>query len=718
MTRASPILRREHRVRSRRAHFLVLALGLGLTALASYSFERAVRERDLARFENEVQSTQERVQNRLDTYVDLLVASRSFLTAGPAADGTELGQFVRSLEVPRRYPGSQGIGFSLRMSPEEKPVIEEERRRQGSPSFRVWPEGPRDEYHSVLYLEPLDRRNQAAIGYDMFTDPVRREAMARARDEGAAASTHKVTLVQEIDAEKQPGFLLYLPVYRRPEPDTVEGRRTALLGFVYSPFRAGDLLVGIFGADHAAPVALDVFDGPKAADQARMARIGETPAGYDPRFESRSQIQFAGTTWTLAFRSTPFFDRGSSRNLTAFIALAGLLATVALFFVTRSQGLAAADALAQRNNLHALFEQAPAAIAILRGPDLRYELSNPQNQEMAGGRQMIGRPLREVLPEFEGQGLLKLVEGVYRSGEPFIGRELPIRLKSPGGEERVVYVNGMYQPFRGPDGRVEGIMAFAYEVTEQAVARRKVEALADDLTRAVRVRDDFLSIAGHELKTPLSALKLQIQSLQLHTGKGLFGETDPRLRERLEKAANHIVRLERLVGELLDVSRISSGRMTLQLEKLDLTALLGDVVDRFGEQLARAGCAISLQSPPRVDGEWDRLRLDQVITNLIGNAIKYGSGKPIEVSVEDQEGLARLTVRDHGIGIPPEDRQRIFGRFERAVSERQYGGLGLGLWITHQIVQAHGGRIALESAPGVGSTFTVELPRRPPEAQA
>jgi len=103
---------------------------------------------------------------------------------------------------------------------------------------------------------------------------------------------------------------------------------------------------------------------------------------------------------------------------------------------------------------------------------------------------------------------------------------------------------------------------------------------------------------------------------------------------------------------------------------------------------------------------------------LLGNAIKYGSGKPIEVSVEEQSGIARLTVRDHGIGIPPEDKERIFGRFERAVSERHYGGFGLGLWITHQIVRAHGGQIAVTTAPGAGSAFTVELPRRPPEVRA
>ena len=166
------------------------------------------------------------------------------------------------------------------------------------------------------------------------------------------------------------------------------------------------------------------------------------------------------------------------------------------------------------------------------------------------------------------------------------------------------------------------------------------------------------------------------------------------------------------------MSRITSGRMALHLEEFDLAALAGEVADRFGEELSRAGCPLSMRSGGPVTGRWDRLRVDQMITNLLANAIKYGAGRPIELTVGASGHAARLTVRDHGIGIAPEDRERIFGRFERAVSERHYGGFGLGLWITHQVVQAHGGRISVEGAPGEGSAFLVELPTDPPEARA
>ncbi|HYQ80265.1 MAG TPA: HAMP domain-containing sensor histidine kinase, partial [Anaeromyxobacteraceae bacterium] len=228
----------------------------------------------------------------------------------------------------------------------------------------------------------------------------------------------------------------------------------------------------------------------------------------------------------------------------------------------------------------------------------------------------------------------------------------------------------------------------------------------------VRRRDEFLSIASHELKTPVAALQLQLQ--MLHRAAERQGAPLPRpLVDKVEALERQTRRLTLLVNELLDVSRMRLGRLELHLEEVDLAELAREAVRQLEGELRRSGSRIALRADAPATGRWDRLRLEQVLTNLLVNAAKFGEGRPIAVSVQAADGLAHLAVADQGIGILPEHQERIFRRFERAVSVEHYGGLGLGLYIAREIVEAHGGRIQLASAPGLGSTFTVELPLRP-----
>jgi signal transduction histidine kinase len=179
---------------------------------------------------------------------------------------------------------------------------------------------------------------------------------------------------------------------------------------------------------------------------------------------------------------------------------------------------------------------------------------------------------------------------------------------------------------------------------------------------------------------------------------------------KLETANARLQRLARLVEELFDVSRLSYDQLPMRRSEVDLSVLAADAGSRWQEELARVKCAYTLEAPEPVVGQWDGVRLEQVIDNLLSNAMKFGPGQPIHLAVKKESGGARLTVRDFGTGIAPEDQGRIFERFERGVSEENYGGFGLGLWISREVVQAHGGRITVESAPGQGATFTVELP--------
>jgi signal transduction histidine kinase/ActR/RegA family two-component response regulator len=248
------------------------------------------------------------------------------------------------------------------------------------------------------------------------------------------------------------------------------------------------------------------------------------------------------------------------------------------------------------------------------------------------------------------------------------------------------------------------------ELGRRAAAAIENARLYEQARQAIYVRDEFLSIASHELKTPLTAAQLQIDMVQKMIDGITPGSVDPRLQRRVARASHSLERLALLVESLLDVSRISSQKVQLEVARFDLAAAVRDVVERVREQARHAGSELVLSAAEPLFGCWDRRRLEQVLVSLLANAIKYGPGKPIEVEVARGLECAILRVIDHGIGVPPADLERIFERFERAVSSRNYGGLGLGLYITRQIVEAHGGIVTARATPGGGATFQVELP--------
>jgi signal transduction histidine kinase len=243
-------------------------------------------------------------------------------------------------------------------------------------------------------------------------------------------------------------------------------------------------------------------------------------------------------------------------------------------------------------------------------------------------------------------------------------------------------------------------------LTRDVVARRRIEA---DLVDALKARDDLVAVAAHELRNPLNVFHLTLQLLYRLSGEGASAVD---LRRLLDRSRIQLSRLSALVDRLLDVTRLRSGKFELDREEFDLGELAREVVVRQREESPAAD--VSFDTEEGVIGNWDRLRLDQAVTNLVSNAIKYGCGRPVMVRISTCDNLAIVTVRDHGVGMPPADLARIFDRFERAVPRTNNEGLGLGLWITKRIAEAHDGSVLVESQLGHGSTFTLRLPRQIP----
>lgn len=252
------------------------------------------------------------------------------------------------------------------------------------------------------------------------------------------------------------------------------------------------------------------------------------------------------------------------------------------------------------------------------------------------------------------------------------------------------------------------------ELANRASSAIQSAKLFEEAQRAVRLRDDFLLIASHELKTPLTSLNIQIETLRrLAERERLEAIAPGQLKRMLQTSAEQLKNLAKLIDGLLDVSLVATSGVVLGVrEDVNLAQLVREVVDRSLAQSQLSTDAVEIKAEPTVIGRWDKLRIEQVVTNLITNAVKYGAGQPIKIDVRSNDGKAQLMVQDFGIGIDPENHERIFGRFERAVPIRRFGGLGLGLYITREIVRAHGGTIRFESEPGSGTAFIVELPLR------
>ncbi|WNG49832.1 GAF domain-containing protein [Archangium minus] len=403
--------------------------------------------------------------------------------------------------------------------------------------------------------------------------------------------------------------------------------------------------------------------------------------------------------------------------------------------------------------LEAQARSAEAARAEAEAARQRFALLAELSALLAEGfdiRAMLARAARRVVPLvaeglmvelLEHDGRLRRVAVVHQEpSEEERLRALPESLSLLESEPRATPSVAGHIRLSGPEGsflrlpltshgRVLGVVTFLRlpqrhpgEIDSslaEDVARRMAMAvenarLYEEAHEAILLRDRFLSIASHELRTPLTALRLQAQSVLRGTSPSARQSAQADVTGKVQGICRQVERLGHLVDELLDISRLSEGHLSFQLEDVDLAEVLRDVASRFQEELVRSGnrlVKVGLDAP--VVGRWNRLRLEQVVVNLLTNAIKYGQGRPITLRLEVDEEHAWITVRDEGIGIAPRDQERIFERFERAVSEQHYGGFGLGLWIVREIVHRLGGSISVTSRQGAGSAFTVELPRHP-----
>ena len=319
--------------------FLVLAVSIFLTLGITYNFYRSSLNKDTARFNNQVNRVQSAIENKINLHIALLKGGRGFVESAAELNRESFAAYIQSLDLERNYKSVQAIGYSQVVLPEEREALTKKMQAEGVEDFKIYPDGERDFYHAVIYIEPLNEQNRKIIGFDMFTEANRREALIRAVDSGTPSASAKVNLLQSADPVQQTGFLICLPIYKKGTiPVTVEERRKNLIGYIYSPFRSTDFLDEIQKSTDTLDIAVQIYDGEPAAENLLSQTSFENTPKSAGRIEKDQSTVFtrdiADRTWTIKYESLPAFSEQSSIGWTPLIFLIGIIGSFLLFGMT------------------------------------------------------------------------------------------------------------------------------------------------------------------------------------------------------------------------------------------------------------------------------------------------------------------------------------------------------------------------------------------------
>lgn len=460
------------KIRNAKSHqaIVVVSLGLLLTIITTSYIYWAEHRGHSSRFQAEVISIENMIKDRISRYEGALLQVRAFMLSHPSVDRKTFHNYINRTAIIQRYPGVQGLGYTVKIDAKDLKAHERKIKSEDIKYYKVWPEYARDEYFSILYIEPMDWRNQRAIGFDMFTEPVRRAAMARARDTGTLVLSGKVKLVQETKLDTQPGFLLYLPVFKPDRNnDTIEERRSNLIGFVYSPFRANDLFRTIFRNDFPL-IDFEIYEGTEHTDETllynhsniQFIENGNRRSKSNDLFEQK-QFVIAGHTFSIVATAKPGFIAPFSKYSPAIAGLLGLIFTSLLWWNVISAKYQAGKVRAADQRLRQLADAIPQ-LAWIALPDGYMEWYNKRWYEYTGTtlEEMKGWGWRKVHHPDHVQKVLDFVQEAWKKPEPW---ELTFPLKSASGEWRWFLTRAV--PLTGSSGEIVQWFGTNTDITDQ-----------------------------------------------------------------------------------------------------------------------------------------------------------------------------------------------------------------------------------------------------------
>lgn len=693
---------------------LPLIATFGLSVLLFFYSSRREGEALRTAFADRARTLASAVRASCDGHLEVLVSLESLFSSVPAVSREEFGWFVT--KALSRHPGIRGLSWNPRVEDADRMRFEAE---IGAPiteidaQRRLRPAAPRNEYVVVRYVEPLLDRN--ALGLDVAAESVRREALMRSRDTGRVAATGRIQLVSE--KGEQPAVLVFAPVYSLGKmPQTVEQRRGEIRGYATGAFRLRDLVETAVGDLPRDGMTVALFD--------RSAPAGAGLLYADAQWEHRGEGA-GGPVWQerFVFGERPWEVRVAATHayLETYRSWRAWLILIGGFLFT---GLLGAFLLVVTSRTARVEE-----LVVRRTAELQNEL---QERQRAEGVVRLGEARNRALLEHMIGGMITFdeasrIESVnpaaeemfgYREDE-LIGRNVVLLIADAPATDQENYLRKAHKKAIGrltewwgrrKNGEVFSAEAALFEF--EAPEGRRFACNFQDISerREVdRLKSEFVSTVSHELRTPLTSIRGSLGLL----AAGVLGDLPARALDIICLAERNAVRLTSLINDILDFERLDSGRVEMQIVDADLQPLFEQALESVRPVADEQRIAL-VSSPTAIRLRADADRIVQVLVNLLSNAVKFSpAGSEIRVWAEEGvEGRVRICVNDQGTGIPDGYHQQIFERFAQVETsdKRGKGGTGLGLAICKAIVEHHGGRIGVDSAPGKGSTFWFELP--------
>ena len=742
--------------------WVVMILCLILTGIASQRVKNDIDQHATAAFADLADELTLHVEEALAAHSLILRGGSALLAASENVTRGEWRVYTEVMRAESLAPGMHGIAFSPLIAASERARHVARIRREGSPSYDIHPVGERLIYTPVQYIEPRSGDNLRALGYDTYSEPVRRAAMEQARDTGRPTLSGKLTLIQEVGPNAPPGVIMYFPVFRMGAPlDTIAQRRAALSGWTSSPYRIADLMRQILrhqGANDGSELAISLHDGIVAeAGNLLFSRGRLSEFIGDSELQQQRRMVVQGRHWVLQFERDAATAGVSYLpvwiTLGVGLTLSGLIVALLLsMLATREQAMHIADALTRdlRKSQDQLRESEFRWKFALEGsgeglwdwdiakskvyfspvwkrmlgydePEIGDDLSEWSGRvhpdDLPGTMTAVNDYLTGQAREYLNEHRVRCKDGNYKW---ILDRGMVVSRDATGKPRRMIGTHTDIDARKQADLELEGHRNHL----ESLVSSRTAElAAARDIAEAAnRAKSVFLANMSHELRTPMNGIMGM-------TGLALRSATSERQIDQLKKSLAASQHLMDIINDILDLSKIEAERLSLTPIDFSLDDLIGETIDLQEPMARNKELTITYRIDPALPRmlNGDAMRLRQILTNFLGNAIKFSERGQVTVDLslaaQDAESLLlRLEVSDQGIGISAEQQAKLFTAFTQAddSTTRRYGGTGLGLIISKRIAQLMGGDVGVSSQPAMGSRFwaTVSLGKVEDEATA